>query len=823
MDVINYTIKDVVVDRDDYVKNISDKIRNATFSQAHIVFSETGFGKSFLTKKIEQNFLFSNFRVIRVVSMPRNNDNYVNEGYFLDLIFELMIKYFKKEQHKKYCFESYIVSGHNMLIEKMATEELINDLFSSENKNGLLKNLVKYETKRKFKLGSFNPQLLIDDSSPITRSVKSDYIKYIFENIQILLIIENIQIIDNISLKYLLDWISDTKSKKHIFILEYTISDTHKEEDKKLLQKALSLTGAEVFETQLMKMPSEFIAEVIDSQLDDYPSDIHFTIDAQKHYENISNGNLWDLMDYARIYEKYDDMGVESEPTLLILNSITTGAKYFVSILACHSGNINENLMKYLWFNYFSDEHIFYESICREVIDNHIVKVLHNTESDILTISHSSILDVWQNNITSFSSINRDTYRRLENFYKDNYNKVSSLVNKEKSWQMLVRIYTTIYPEKIKDLLDDFKNNVIKTISRKNTWNYLKILIEATNNNTNKFLTTYFQILKICYSASLFSEGYSCIEMMEQAICIEENDELLLNKILFLSILDKHEEAINIYEAKIQSEITNIHTLIKLKLLILNSFIVLGNRKKCYEIDNELKHIKGFRKTQEYALYLRLTNIYKKPVSALIDSKRSIKHFHKMGESIQEGKSYITYSKLLSSIGKHHKAISAITKAKLLLADTNEGLSCIYNNLAGYLLLSGKYGTDVWDYLDIAEIYSVSTYDKLSVIINKLAWCYENSSFNKLSLLESQALELIDLEPSPLHKCNALYNLYVTMKKAGNEESANNYYLKASALKDKCSYVKARIDGITWKTRYIKPRIKKPYHICYLSYWVFDI
>ena len=61
------------------------------------------------------------------------------------------------------------------------------------------------------------------------------------------------------------------------------------------------------------------------------------------------------------------------------------------------------------------------------------------------------------------------------------------------------------------------------------------------------------------------------------------------------------------------------------------------------------------------------------------------------------------------------------------------------------------------------------------------------------------------------------------MGKAGHEEKAKYYYSRVLSLKNKCSYIKARIDGITWKTRYIKPRLKKPYHICYLSFWVFDL
>lgn len=268
---------------------------------------------------------------------------------------------------------------------------------------------------------------------------------------------------------------------------------------------------------------------------------------------------------------------------------------------------------------------------------------------------------------------------------------------------------------------------------------------------------------------------------MEKQINIDIDSDLLLNKVLFLSILDKHDEAIDLYNRVIGKNEMDNSTLIKLKLLILNSYIVLGNQNACLKIDYELVHIFKIKQQPEYAMYLRLTNIYVSPSRALKDAKKSIKLFHRQENFIQEGKSLITYSKLLSSLGKHKKAIKNIKLAEKLLSESNEGFSCIYNNLAGYLLLSGEHGPEVWNYLDIAELYSVSTYDKLSVAQNKLAWCYENNSYVRLDLLESKILELVELEPSKFTCCTALYNLYVTMEKAGYKDKANMYTLKGTS------------------------------------------
>ncbi len=822
----NTTQSKMIIDREDDIKQISDCLKNAKCTQVHTIYAQTGYGKSFFTEKLARENQFSGWNTIRICPIPKNAESSVPEGNYLDLTFETLMTYYKQLGHKELCFESYIVSGKNKLLEKMAISEFLDESSFITNKFSAIFRLAKTESKRLMKIGVFNPYFIINDSSPISRSIKSDYIRFLLNHTHILLIIENIQNIDNMSMKYLLDWINETKDKKHGFIFEYTISDYNDINNIKVFQNTIIKTGVQVFECRLEKMPVEYIADVIDSQVEDHPSDIHFNIDARRHYEEMSNGNLWDLIDFARVYDKDKEKQiiVTNTPTLSILKDLSQEAQYLFSIIASHNGTINDGLLKYIWTNYFSNKsEEYYNEKRSELLFNNTIMIRVTNGSDIISISHASILDVWDLNKADFNSINKDTYKRLKRFYEENYSGDIHIVSKQFSWQMLARIYGHISPENIEGLLNDFKQNIMRTISRENTWNYIKMLVDATCNSIDKFTSAYFKILQICCNAALYQEGFYCISLMEKSLDIYKTKNLLLNKVLFLSILDRHDDAIMIYNDAIINTELDQKTIIKLKLLILNSLIVNGNITECKKIDKELTSIKGFKSLPEYAYYLRLTNIYKQPSKAVKDAKKSIHLFHKRHDFIQEGKSYITYSKLLSSIGKHKKAIKMIDAARRLLSETNDGLSCIYNNWAGYLLLSGVHSSEIWDYLDIAELYSFSTYDKLSVIQNKLAWCYENDSFTRLELLENKALELIELEPSKFLQCTTLYNLFVTMRKAGYKEKARYYYSRVLLLKNQCSYVKARIDGITWETRYIKPRLKKPYHICYLSFWVFDL
>ena len=822
MKIQHYDSKKHIVDRENDVNVIKKLLCEATKSQVHIVFAKSGFGKTSFSSKLAQESALAGWDIIRVQTNPKNSSENASEGEYLDVIFDAMRKHFSAEEYTELHFDKYLSNGDNKLIQNLQLNEVIDAATSTDSIKKLPWKLLSPLAKRITNTGVFNPYAVIYDSSTNARSIKTEYIRFLLESTHILLIIENIQNIDNISHKYLLDWINDTKDMNHGFLLEYTISETHGINDVKSLQRSIVRTGVDVYESELEKLEVDFIAEVIETQIDNRPTDIHFTVRAQQHYNTYSDGNLWDLLDYARIYEDSPKEPESPEPTLLILQRLSDETKYIVSILMQHNGRIDQSHLHYIWLNYFSNRSESYLlNLYQELLQNHTIKICKNT--NLVSISHASIIDVWQDNRKHFSVIDKEVYNRIAKFYNANYHEEIHVVDKHVAWQMLLQFYAIHQPEKIMDLLNDFKVNVMKNISREKAWKYLNTLITHTKDRIDKLIEVYFDILRICYSIFLYNEGYSCVEMMESKIDIRKNDLLLLHKLLYLSIIDRQQEAIILYKEVIGKTERYSKKWVNLKLIMLNCYIALSDEDSCWQIHKELKKMPGLKKIPEYAIFLRLTNIYMSPQKAVKNAKKSIKLFAAWGNQEQEGKSYITYSKLLSSIGKHKQAMKTIKQAEILLIQKNVGFACIYNNLAGYLLLSNEHGPEVWNYLDIAETYSVSTYDKLSTVLNKLAWCFENNIYLRLDLLENKALELIDIEPNQFIHCTTYYNLYVVMQAAKKEKKAKEYYEKAVALKEHCSFIKARIDGITWKERHLKPRIQTPYHICYLSFWVFDL
>lgn len=223
----------------------------------------------------------------------------------------------------------------------------------------------------------------------------------------------------------------------------------------------------------------------------------------------------------------------------------------------------------------------------------------------------------------------------------------------------------------------------------------------------------------------------------------------------------------------------------------------------------------------EYAIFLRLTNVYLKDNQAIRYAAKSVKEFRKLGNNIQEAKSLITYSKLLSGLGRHKKAIRTINKAEKLLGNKYVGRHMIYSNYAAFLLMAGKKDKNIWMMLERSECSAVVPYDKLAIITNKLVWCYENNNYDYLNYLINEANKLILLEPDEHVHILIYYNLYLLFNKMGQYDEAQKYYKLAYDNRNKCSYVNYRFEKIVSREMYY--RLRHPWHICFLSYWTYDL
>lgn len=829
MKITDYSKKSKIIDRDDEIQSINNRILNSNKSRVFVIHANTGIGKTSLTKKLMYDMKIEGYDYFRIATAPHNKNDNSAEWLFVDEIFNAIQTYFNKPLYDNcLSFKNYLSNDHNKLVQSLADNEFISDIAPGSSITGatslisIAYSSIKSSIKRFANLGPYNPYATIYDNTSLARSIKTEYIRYVFSSAKCILIIENLQNIDYISLKYLLDWINDTKNNVHGFIFEYTTSDEESLLFLDSLIHRLTETNAYITKIELEKIEKKYVLQVIDVNIENKPTDICFNVDALKHFDSYSNGNLWDLLDYTRTYEESKKAKREIiKPTLEKFIRLSNEAKAISYVCFYYSGKILREKLFVIYNDFFysnNDKKI--ETVLSEL---HKKEIIEPDDSKYIIFAHASVTDVIAESINSNLNIYQAVYMRLTDIFKRCYIGTLNIENKEFAWHMLLKLYVDNEPNKISELFDDFISNIMDTISTKNAWLYIKAFIIYTEKKISELLVSYYKILKVCFKTFLYNEGFWCLQKMEKYVDVLKNDQLLLYKMLYLSVLDKHQEVIEIYQSNIKTTKIYSKKWINLNLIVLNCYIEKNRKDVCLKIHKELSETPNLKNYAEYPYFLRLSNIYLPYKKALKNAKKSIKIFAKYGDIEQEGKSLITYSKLLSSLGKNRRAINNIIKAKDKLSNSHIGYACIYNNLAGYLLLNGKSGPEIWNYLDFAEQYSITVYDKLSVIINKLAWCIENKSFDRIDLLENKAKKYIEKEPSKLIHCTTYYNLYIVMKKNHNNKKANEYYDKFYSLKDFCPYIQARFSGLNSQNKYLKHRISKPYHICYLSFWTYDL
>lgn len=181
----------------------------------------------------------------------------------------------------------------------------------------------------------------------------------------------------------------------------------------------------------------------------------------------------------------------------------------------------------------------------------------------------------------------------------------------------------------------------------------------------------------------------------------------------------------------------------------------------------------------------------------------------------------ITYSRLIALKGNYKIALKVINRASKILRDNKIGNHMFLVNKSSILLLKGDYGESVWTLLDNAENSATVSFDRLAIVSNKIVWCIENNNFSRAVLLENLALELIKQEPDKHIYGIVYYNLYCLKEKAGDKEKAKFYLNKAGELEEYCRFVKCRLHKI--KTKETKIMLKKPWHVCFLADWTFDL
>ena len=308
MKTIIWQQSDVIVDRevesDEIVKLIGQNWNKKT---VHYIWSETAIGKTSLITKVIEKYDDSDCDVIRIKTKPCNDDNSDTAWYYLQELFDGITKYFEKlEEENGYAltFDNFLNEYNDDSVNRTRLASGLETLFGSDSKKGVIKNVCYVALKKFFKLNEYSTEQFKHDTSVKSVLVRINYIGYVLKQRKILLIIDNFQNIDDQSLGCFRDWLSDTGSDTY-FILEFTHSPNSDKFEKQ--KDFFTGLGVKVIKTELAPIDKTYIIDIVHRNVKNLSDDIAFNINVVNHYEEVSLGNLRELIDYSVTYEQHDE------------------------------------------------------------------------------------------------------------------------------------------------------------------------------------------------------------------------------------------------------------------------------------------------------------------------------------------------------------------------------------------------------------------------------------------------------------------------------------------------------------------------------------
>lgn len=804
-----------IYDRTELCEDILSQITNATETQAFILYSGTGIGKSSVSRKIAKlaDERKINKDIIRIKSLQNDNSQ---EGTFIKNIFQYIRKYFLlncrqgKSTKKKYSY-SYFIRHQNFAVIKKVIEQanLANlNIENCKNKSTVIIQLIKLF----FNIISIKMGFVEELETHYTDSkILINYIKYILKKGNIVLCIENTQYFDRTSFDALTELLIETKHCPNFFVFEFTLVDNV--ENLKFLNKIkdeLDYSEIEYRDSELKKLDLEYVIELAKRLCNS--ADKSFVMQIERMY----TGNVKKVENYAFNYSIQTVYNLD--PTFELLQRLSNNQKYIIAIILLNNTLIKEQIL-YRILNNSNDIYLSnYNSDIEYLIDT--VKLLGKRDN-YLYIKDKDTTDSWNKNKEEFKKFEALAYKNCEAiFVRILENGVEYSLSRKECILLLLQLYNKFDSIKLNTILRYVDEVIYDIVSIDELKKYLEHLI-STIYPQKQSLKILYNIFDICYRHQLVDLESLCLDKISKIIQGTIDEKYLY--CYFTNLLQREEYQFLLDKIKeTKSSYLSLDFQYYIELFKIVAYASLNQTEQCRKIVNSLENDLIFQETFQYGYFLRLAEAYDKRNIAISKVEKSITIFNNFSTNVQVAKSQVSLSFLYSITGDLEKAQTVLDSAKNILLKNIENRHVFNINKACICLLNRNYTDEVWDLLSEAEKYTHIRFDKIAIIINKLIWCIENKDFGKGKYYEKKGLELLELEYN--HHLYAIfyYDCYILYKTMGEMEISRKYYNLALSNKEYCDTLKARLEGkneVEDQTTFL---LQYPWHVCFVSYWYFD-
>ena len=792
-------------DREKESEKIYELYKNSNQSTILLMFSRTGTGKSSLSHKFMNSVNDNSVDKIYVVTNQINN-NEANQGYYIMEVFKWFFKYYN-DTHQ-YSFQNYLFK--NKTYKKYIISRFLSETQSQTNlKSIILKVFGINLIKRFLKIDEFDYETLFYDYSKQTLKIVKEYIEFILKNRKILLIIDNIQNIDNLSLESILDWFSEHKENCHFLIFEYTVS----EDRESIIKLRDRIQNYDIsfcfFELGIMDPNNAVKAAKSKAQ---NTVNYSFTLQDRKavEYYNTVDGNIRSLEDFIRNFNNDKANILKHSATYACIESLEKNEALVLSIICLNDSKIN----KYLLFNLLSQKSII---ISKNSLNNLIYSYdLIIDFEDEYSIKHASIYDNWlELSTTKLKAISLIAYNILIEYYNRLF--ANNISKSHRAFFMLIKLYSRFAPEKLYGLLNKFDDILQEFLSPNQLEDYILTVDKEIESHSIRFTDFYYKLIDISLNAKLFDLAELLLDRTFTNSSINKNIFYKCN-----IFIQREDYTSNIqYIERILPTINNSYFVLYLKLFLMISYRSINDYNKVKSINREIQEvIDQYNNTLFTGFYLRLSELRNNRKNAIPDVEESIKHFQNHSLIEQVAKSQVALSFLYAVTGRTEDAITESNKAEKIIVKNFSNRHIFYTNKAAILLLHGDTGEEILTMLKIAEESAIVTFEKLSIYNNILVYAMETKDISIAELYVKKILSIISIEPDK-HILSLLYfNLYEYYKRTNNE-IYKEYYKKCYSLKNHCESLNARLTH-TELIGSSQILISKPWHVCFLDFWNID-
>lgn len=790
---------------------------------AYILFSPTGIGKSSISLKFIRTVnVETDGLPLRVRTTPKNCTE-GEDGNFLHSVFKELVKVIKmlpkKRKYNHLEFEYYITHCKDKALKRRLMENFINHFYDTDSvKLTFLRMLGLYFLKRFFKLGEFNYINILRENTLDNRMVIAAYLKYVFSRIRVIITADNLQNIDNDSLKFLLDWMNETKNQSPFFLLEYTLPENQSTENMLHLIERIKETGIKTRYESANHLQSKDAVDAL-RQFSGEELTADFKEKAREYYLTKTNGNVRKLIDFQITYSHHHcSLNEEFNATLENLCSLPKAEKQIMALLYLLDGQAEISLLNHIMVpSFLPNDTLFTDSIHYMEYQKGLIK----REGNIIVIRHASVLDVWERNCKKeFGLYHLVACQSLAGVLRKQFDDRSTVYySTGKLLLTLLKLYETSDPSQIYGLVINLDYKTMDAIDARDLLHFMRLLISFTGTNISNNEPLYERILKICYDYEMFTDGLQFLQQMR--LVKTENERFQLYRYLFMSELNFSNEVIQDVEEWRNKVTVSSRLWLNLSLLLLINYRKVNKKESCRLIAEEIERY-DVSNYLEYGYFLRLKALYLPRNEGMSSIQKSIDFFESHNISIQLYKSKISLSFYLAITGDVFKAFNEITQAEACLGAAHISRHLFENDKAAINLLLGFYGDEVWNSLECAELSATKAFDFLAIANNKLVWCLENKAFNRCDLLVNKIQRLFKYVDDKHMHAFISYNLHLYYTARGNNETALMHYQKAEELKDHCHTLKCRLlDTCTDdQTDFL---LTKPWHVCFLTYWCYDL